>query len=111
MSEPEALTGSAANLREFIQKYWPTQEGEGNRLYASQLVIREIGLVLCDYAIIASRADAIGAMDAVERLEQLFKVLSVSIFAAVRKSLANETRQGDEERKGQNGETNSTNSR
>jgi len=94
MSEPEPLTGSAANLRAFVQKYWPEQEGEGSRLYASQLVIREIGLVLCDYAIIASRADKasradeIDAADTVERLEKLFKILSVSIFAAVRKSLA-----------------------
>lgn len=86
MSEPEPLAGPAADLREFIQKYWPEQEGEASRLYESQLVISEIGVVLCSYAMIASRA--IGAIDAVERLEQLFKILSVSIFAAVRKSLA-----------------------
>ncbi len=90
MGEPTASTrSSAANLRVFIQKYWPEQEGEGNHLYASQPVIQEIGLVLCDFAIIGNRAEEIGATDAdtVERLEQLFKVLSVSIFAAVRKAL------------------------
>ena len=90
MSEPIALTGPAASLRAFIQKYWPEQESEGNRLYTSQIVIREIAVALTDFAKVLNQfaastlAEDSQSMDAVVHLLNTF---SVSIFVAVRRAL------------------------